>query len=197
MKYNFDHDTSWDYLLKMFNAHLPANEAWNKLIEFHEKKAPKTYWAKLKEIDLAAEQIVIKDWLQELVKRSPLPETVSALWVGMFKHMREEKEVYMIYLTGSDSYTKDDIEWASDPSYLPEDRYAIPATLNEIEGLIQKDKTDYHFLDWILPVAYCAFILDEIIRTSLDKKLFLTHKPELFFATGHDSGDYLDLSVLK
>lgn len=197
MKFNFDHDKSWDYLVKLFNSHLPVNEAWVKLIEFHEKDAPKTYWSKLKSMDLASEKELLKDWLQDLVSKHPLPASVSALWVGMFKHTQDEKEMYVIHLTGADTYSKDDIVWASTPSYLPADRYAVPGILNEINSLIEKDKTDYHFLDWILPVAYSAFIFDEVIRTSLDKKLFLKHKPELFFVTGHDEGDYLDLTPIK
>ncbi len=197
MKYNFDHDKSWDCLTKLFNAKSPVNEAWKKLIEFHEKNAPKTYWTKLKSLDLAAEKEVLKGWMEDVVKRSPIPATVSALWVGMFKHTKDDKEMYVIYLSGADTYTKDDIDWAADLTYLPEDRYAVPGILNEINSLIEKDKTDYHFLDWILPVAYSAFILDELMRSSLDKTLFLKHKPELFFATGHDSGDYLDLTSIK
>ena len=197
MKNNFDHDNSWQQLTKLFDSHLPINEAWTKLIEFHEKKAPKTYWDKLKNLDLAAEKEVLKDWLQDLVIKSPIPDTVSALWLGMFKHTQDGKEMYVIYLAGSDSYNKDDIIWANTPSYLPENRYAVPGILNEINNLIEKDKTDYYFLDWILPVAYSAFIFDEIIRTSLDKKLFLKHKTELHFTTGHDSGDYLELTSIK
>lgn len=197
IKNNFDHEISWEQLTKLFDAHLPVNEAWTKLIEFHEKKAPKTYWDKLKSLDLAAEKEVLKDWLQDLVTKSPIPETVSALWVGIFKHTQDGKEMYVIYLAGADTYSKDDIIWTSTPSYLPENRYAVPAILNEINDLIEKDKTDYYFLDWILPVAYSAFILDEVIRTSLDKKLFLKHKAELHFTTGHDSGDYLDLTSIK
>jgi hypothetical protein len=197
LKNNFDHDSSWEQLTKLFNSHLPINEAWTKLIEFHEKLAPKTYWDKLKSLDLAAEKEVLKDWLQDLATKSPIPETVSALWVGMFKHQQDGKEMYVIYLAGADNYSKDDIIWTSTPSYLPENRYAVPGILNEINELIEKDKTDYYFLDWILPVAYTAFILDEVIRTSLDKKLFLKHKAELHFTTGHDSGDYLDLTSIK
>jgi len=204
LKNNFDHDSSWEQLTKLFNSHLPVNEAWTKLIEFHEKLAPKTYWDKLKSLDLASEKEVLKDWLQDLASKSPIPETVSALWVGLFKHTQDGlpageagKEMYVIYLAGADNYSKDDIIWTSTPTYLPENRYAVPGILNEINDLIEKDKTDYYFLDWILPVAYSAFILDEVIRTSLDKKLFLKHKAELHFTTGHDSGDYLDLTSIK
>lgn len=197
MKYNFDHDKSWDCLTKLVDAKLPVNEAWIKFIDFHEKNAPKTYWDKLKSMDLASEKEVIKGWLEDLAKNSPIPASVSALWVGMFKHTQDDKEMYVIHLVGADAFSKDDIIWASTPSYIPQDRYAVPGILNEINSLIEKDKTDYHFLDWILPVAYSAFILDEVIRTSLDKSLFLKHKPELFFATGHDEGDYLDLTSIK
>ena len=197
MKYNFDHDTSWDYFLKLLKSDLSVNERWIKLIEFHEKSAPKTYWTKLKSMDLSAEKELLNGWLGELVTKSPLPASVTALWIGIFKHMQDEKEMYVIYLSGADTYTKGDIDWAADLTYLPKDRYAVPGTLNEIDRLIEKDKTDYHFLDWILPIAYSAFIFEEIIRTMSDKKLFLHHKPELLFATGHDNGDYVDLSAIR
>lgn len=197
MKYNFDHDASWEQLLKIFKSDLPVTDAWKKVIEFHEKAAPKTYWEKLKSMDLAAEELLLKDWLEDLTKRAPIPASVSALWVGMFKHIQDDKEMYVIHLSGSDTYSKDDIVWASTPSYLPADRYAVPGILNEMNSLIEKDKTDYHFLDWILPIAYIGLIFDSIIKNSLDKSLFLKHKPELFFTAGHDSGDYLDLSSIK
>src|SRR3989344_2806408 len=183
---NFNYDKSWEHLLKIFKSQLPVNEAWIKFIEFHEKNAPKTYWAKLKSFDLAAEQVLLKDWMEDIVKRSPLPDAVVALWLGLVKFKKEDKEMYAIYLSGATTYTKNDTDWLADLSYLPEDRYAVPGILNELHEIIQKDKTDYEFLDWILPVAYNAFMLDELIRTSLDKTLFLKHKPELFFATGHD-----------
>ena len=73
--------------------------------------------------------------MEDLTKKSPIPATVAALWVGMFKHVQDDKEMYVIYLSGADTYTKDDIDWAKDLTYLPEDRYAVPGTLNEISAL--------------------------------------------------------------
>jgi len=130
-----------------------------------------------------------------------IPEGVSdyfALWIGIVKLVDNNKEVYAIYLTGSDSYDEDDIDWSTEPVYEPENRYVIVGVLNEIDEIIVNDNDgDYSFLDWILPLAYCALTFDDIISTKLNKKLFLNSKAKLFVSLGHDSGDYKDLSVIQ
>lgn len=72
-----------------------------------------------------------------------------------------------------------------------------PGVLNQIDEIVKSDNENYEFFDWILPLAYCALTLDEIIRTKLNKKVFLTSKDKLFVATGYDSGDYLKISNIK
>ncbi len=194
----FQHDKSWDNFESVFNLRLPIKDAWNKIIDFHEQTVPNSYWTSLRLLDIEAEQVEIKEWLEQLVTKSPIPDTVVALWLGITKLLEDEKEVYVIYLIGADSYEEEDIEWAMEPTYDPENKYGIPGVLNQIgEITISGDKDDYEFLDWILPIAYCALTLDEIIRTKLNKNLFLKSRPKLFVTTGHDSGDYKELSPIE
>jgi hypothetical protein len=193
----FQHDKSWDSLTTIFASKLTAKDAWNKFIDFHEQTTPKPYWTALRQLDIDKEQADIVEWLQHLVTTSPLPDSVVALWVGILKFADNDKEIPAIYLAGADNYDKDDIDWACDPIYFPENRYAQPPLLQQIDDIAKTDEDNYEFLDWILPLAYCALTLDEIIRTKLNKKLFLTSKDKLFVATGHDSGDYLDISSIE
>lgn len=194
---DFQHDKSWENLQTVFNSKLTIKDAWNKVIDFHEQTISKPYWTALRQLDLENEQIEIKNWLEKLVTTSPLPESVVALWIGILKFADNDKEIPAIYLVGADTYQKDDIDWACDPTYMPDNRYVHPGVLIQIDDIIKTDEDNYEFFDWLLPLAYCALTFDEIYRTKLNKKLFLTSKDKLFAATGHDSGDYLDLSIIE
>jgi hypothetical protein len=194
---DFQHDQSWDSFTTILASKMTAKNAWNKFIDDHEKAVSKSYWAQLRQIDIEAEQTDILNWLQQIVTDNPIPKTIVAFWIGIVKFAGGDKEISTIYFAGADTYDKDDIDWACDPTYLPENRYAQPSLLQEIDDIARSDEDNYEFLDWILPVAYCAFTFDEIIRTKLDKNLFLKTKDKYFVAVGHDSGDYIDVTPIK
>lgn len=193
----FQHDQSWNILTAIFSQKLSAKDAWNKLLDEHEKLVPKNYWTRLRTIDVEAEQTDIVNWLHGIATENQIPATVVALWIGIVKFEDGVKETSTIYLAGADSYDKDDIDWACEPNYLPENRYAQLGSLLEIDDVVRADETDSEFLDWILPLAYCAFTFDEIARTKLNKRLFLQYKEKLFIAAGHDDGDYLGLTPIE
>ena len=193
----FHHDKSWDSLTTILATKLTAKDAWNMFIDFHEQTTPKPYWTALRQLDIDKDQADIVEWLQYLISASPIPDSVVALWIGILKFADNDKEIPAIYLAGADNYDKDVIDWACDPIYFPENRYAQPPLLQQIDDIAKTDEDNYEFLDWILPLAYCALTFDEIIRTKLNKKLFLTSKDKLFIATGHDSGDYLHISSIE
>ena len=193
----FQHEKSWNCLTETFASKLTAREAWNKFINFHDKSVPKSYWTTLQKLDIEEEQTEIVNWLQQLIAGDPIPEDVIAIWIGILKLVDGDKEIPTIYLAGTDTYDKDDIDWACDPTYLPKNRYVQPGILQQIDDIARADEENYELLDWILPVAYCTFTFDEIIRARISKKLFLKHKDTLYVAVGHDSGDYMDLSNIE
>ncbi len=192
----FQHDKSWETLKSIYELKLTAKEAWIKFIEFHEQTNPKTYWTNLKNLDIETEQIEIKEWVEQLIENNPLPKATVALWIGLLKLEDNEMEVPTIYIVGADIYDAEDIEWACAPTYLPENRYGQPALLKELDEIAKTDEDNYEFLDWILPLAYLTFTIDEIIRTKIDKTLFLKYHSRIHLAVGHDSGDYMDLSSI-
>lgn len=192
----FQHDKSWETLKSIYDLKLTAKEGWNKFIEFHEQTNPKTYWTNLKNIDIEPEQIELKEWLEQLIVNNPLPKETVTIWIGLLKLEDNEMEVPTIYLVGADTYDAENIDWACEPTYLPENRYGQPALLKELDEIAKTDEDNYEFLDWILPLAYLTFTIDEIIRTKIDKTLFLKYHSRLHFAVGHDGGDYMDLSSI-
>jgi len=194
---DFQHEQSWDNLTTILASRITAADAWNKFIDFHEQVVPKSYWNLLRQLDIEAEQMEIVAWLQQLVNDNPIPKGIVAFWIGLVKFADDDKEIPTIYIAGADVYDKDDIDWACEPTYLPEHRYVQPEGLQQIDYVVSTDKENYEFCDWILPIAYCAFIFDEIIRTKLDKKLFLKNKNKIFVSIGYDSGDYIALTPIK
>ncbi len=192
-----EHSKSWDLFINILALKLPAIEAWNKLLDAHQEYAPRPYWQELKDLEVEAQLESMNDWLNQIVTEEPIPDNVVAFWIGIVKFLDNTIEIPTIYLVGASSYDRDDIDWACNPTYLPENRYAQPDVLQEIDDIAKTSSEDYELLDWILPLAFCAFVLDEIITKNLDKRLFLRTHNEVYFAVGHDSGDYVDLSSLK
>lgn len=193
----FKHDTSWQKFEEIFNSKLPLKDGWNKLIDYHQNIKQKPYWTQLRAIDFEKEIADTKEWLEETIQENALPPETVALWVGLTKFVDEaENELYAMYLAGSDSYSKDDIEWAAEPIYNPESSYVLFETLNKIDALIKTDE-DYDFLDWILPISFSALLIDYVIRTNLNKKIILKHSKKLFVSVGHNGGDFMCLTPIK
>ncbi len=197
---SYTHEESWACLEEVFNAKLGINEAWNKIIDYHEQLKPKKYWAELRKLEVQKEQDEIAEWIDQVVLGAPLPDSVKALWIGITNIWDEEtnKEYYAVFIQGADSYDAEDIEWTSAPSYDPDDNFGIMDSLNQITDIIKTDSDDFSFLDWILPIAYCVLTMDEIIRKKkLDRSLFLKNRDKLFVSAGFDDGDYMNLTAIE
>lgn len=197
MKYS--HDKSWDKFQEVFTNKESVQAKWESFIKYHEEIKPKEFWKDILDINLESEQDEILEWIQNIFKHEPIPESVTGIWIGIAKLWDEEnqEEFYALYLQGAEQYDKEDIEWATEPDYEPEleRKYFIPEGLNELDDLIRGDE-DYSFLDWILPLVYSSMILDNLIQNKIDKKL-LKNNDELGVTTGFDSGDFQALSPLK
>lgn len=195
---NFEHSNSWDNFEKVVKSGTSIKDGWDQIIDFHKNIKEKNYWIDLKKLHLQAEQKEIKDWLESTVTEEPFDKNIVSFWIGINKFLDDaENEVYAIYLAGCESYDKEDAEWATEPTYLPESRYFISEVLNEIDKRIKEDKEDYSILDWILPLAYASLTLNDLIKNRLDISKFLKHRDKIFVTTGHDGGDYMNLNSIE
>jgi hypothetical protein len=196
---NFEHDSSWDKLTELIESGQTTKTSWNHFIDFHADIKAKPYWANLKILDFDEEQVEIKNWIESLATKNPLDNDIISIWIGInrFTTKHADEPFYAMYLVGSKDYNDNDIEWATDPKYLPDDRYFISKALNDIDEEIKEDKEDFSYLDWILPLAYNALTLTEIIDSKLDKEKFLKFQEQIFVATGHDSGDFVNLKPIE
>lgn len=188
------YDLSWDYLENLFSKKLPAEKAWEKFIRFQENIVSKNYWESIKKIDVTTEKTELTNLFHHLMKSSPLEDNVTALWIGIIRLEYNDKDTPVIYITGSDSYNPDNIDWACSCIYQPDNRYFILDGLIEIDNEIKTDENDFEFLDWILPLSYCTFLLDDIFRNDIDLKLLPENK--IYITVGYDSGDYIHLTPI-
>jgi hypothetical protein len=196
---DFTHDKSWDTFEKILKKRLPLQDSWKQFIDFHKKIKAKKYWTKLLSHNYSQEQKEITEWLNELAEKNPIQGSVKALWIRIAQlyDKKEKKEFYAYYLQGANKYEEDDIEWVRKPIYNPDERYFVPDILNSIRDIIKKDKKDFSFLDWILPLAYSSFLFDNILRSELDKAKFIRSKKQLFVSIGYDGGDFIGLAPIK
>lgn len=194
---DFQHDQSWNNLMEVLDSKLPIKESWNRIINFHESIISKPYWSSLRQLDFETEQDEICNWLEQLVIKSPVPQNILAFWIGITKMKYKSKILPTIYVVGSKSYDNDNIEWACNPVYEPDNRYALPEILAEIDKILKSDKGNYEFFDWLFPMAYCSLTFDDIIRSKLKKELFLNGRKRLFITVGHDEGDFVNVSTIE
>lgn len=197
---DYSYDKAWEAFESIFNAKTGIRESWNKMIDYLESIKPNDYWAELRELDVDGEQEDIKDWMEQIAENSPVPKSAVALWIGITKLWDEETqtEYAAIYLGGAKKYDAEDIDWAADLSYQPEENYGIVQVLTNVGDIISPDTENFDFLDWILPLSYCSFTIDEIIRTkTINAQLFLRGRKQLFVTTGFDEGDFVNLSLIE
>jgi|GEM_PF-2589910 len=194
----YDHTESWQKLQELLAAKLPIAEAWKSIIDFHAAIKPKPYWETIRHLKVEDEQKDIIGWMEQILSDSPLHKSILALWIGLSRIWDEEseKEYYAIYLQGADKYDPEDIDWADEPRYDPENNYGLVGILTEVNDLIKEDEqADYEFLDAVLPLCYCALSFDEIIRNKqLDPSLFSRARQGLYITVGFEEGHHVDIS---
>ncbi|MFC0516661.1 hypothetical protein ACFFGT_20810 [Mucilaginibacter angelicae] len=199
---SISYDTALGNLQSVINSNLPLEESWGKIIDFYSDLLPADYWNTLKQINVGVDQADLTAWMERLVTESPLPRDIIAIWIGIVKILDcddngIDKEVYAIYLTGSDKYDSEDADWAVNPIYDPENRYIIPDVLNLTDEIIKNDLENYAFLDYILPLAYCALAITDIIKGRVNKNYFLKHQKSIFVSVGFDNGDWINLAPIN
>jgi hypothetical protein len=201
------HDKAWGNLETVLNSKLAINDSWNKIIDLESDLVPADYWAQLRTLNVQADQDNILKQLERVITDSPMPENIIALWIGIIKlwDEKESKEYYSMYLAGSDSYDVEDADWAADPAYFSPNCYISSEVLNSVDHIIAVDRNNYSFLDWILPIAYTALTVSDIIERRLNKSLFLKYKKGLFFTkskeslfvtVGYDDGDFISIQSI-
>jgi len=193
MEYN--HEDSWQKFEEILSYEIPAIEKWHQLVDYHIKKGDNEIAVLLKGIDVDNDVTELRDWLKGTFEQEPIPIGIVGLWFGIFKMLKDENELYVVYCAGSNQYNKNDVEWASEPDYQPRDSYFVADGLNELLRIITGSGDDFAFFDWIFPLAYCSFAFSEVIMDKKAKDMGLD-VDQIHVVCGYDDGDYIELTKL-
>ena len=79
-------------------------------------------------LDWASAARQLGEWLVQLVNTEPPPKSIRGLHFGLF----ETAEGFTLYVTGADSYDRNDPDWACANDWWPEGRYVNIALFAEL-----------------------------------------------------------------
>lgn len=78
---------------------------------------------------------IIEKWFEKLNEKEKIPANITAINFGIF----ESDKNYILYLIGSETYDKNDDEWATEVHYEPKIKYL---ELNGTKNLDWKEVQD-------------------------------------------------------
>ena len=168
-----------------------------RLIDVCEAAQPHRDWAKLRALPYA-DLSPLAAWIQRPFLNDPPAEPLRGLWFGLFNPYTSDDEPSAdIYVCGSQRFdpNPDSYDWAVDPYWWPEDRYARSTVLAEIYRIAYRKKGLENDAEYPLCLGYGAFAVRELLGM-IDPKLLLGKSDELGIAVGFDSGDFILLGRL-
>lgn len=195
-------DALFDYLEALLAADQSAEMRWAQLIDYLQEKAPQPYWEQLRELDIPLALAGIERAFHEIEAGAVLEPEIVAIWVGLLQFLGddEESELYALYSQPTKGYNADDLEWACEVDDQPKGYITLPI-LDEAIGIIKEaqanDANARMLLDWLLPLAFAGFILDELSRDGRLPFRPTNAAGQLYLTVGHDSGDGVNLTPIR
>ncbi|NQU54591.1 MAG: hypothetical protein HQ522_18880 [Bacteroidetes bacterium] len=190
-------DSTWEKFELLVASRKPTSICMLELIKALEPEMNKDTYIKLSKLDYSFEVGEVREQLIKELTASPLPETIKGIWFGINTYLDKEnnKENYAFYLSGSEYFDNDNIEWASEFDYETSSGIFLLGTLNEIISIIKKDKKIIEIGDWIFPIAYYSFIIINCLQDNQFRNIISKNNKEISIAIGYDEGDYLNLNI--
>jgi hypothetical protein len=166
------------------------------LIDAHAKEYPDADWSPYYEIPYDSEiPYLQKGWFPSVIANDPPARIpVAGLWFGLFQPVkgigRNRETVADFYVAGARQFILDGSQdWAVEPEYLPEGRYADSGVLAAIyRAAYGKPGGLGVKAEQYLCLGYVAFAL-KFILADIDLGLILSSSNTVGVAVGWDSGD--------
>jgi hypothetical protein len=132
--------------------------------------------------DVAGEVVGLRDTLEEVMRREPVPPEVRFIWLGLFDARDEETDapVAGFYVGGGtgDAPEMDGAEGRL--TYLPEARYLISPLLDAIQAASERDGYDPTLMSYALVFGAAALLARHATEGLLDDRALVV---------GFDEGD--------
>jgi hypothetical protein len=180
------------WILRELQDHRPLGESVNRLIDHCEDLRPHPHWASFRQLPFNDVHPIV-EWLERPFRDEPPTIPLRGLWFGLFNPLSDSEEVLAdIYVSGSTRFDPDPLsnEWAVDPEWWPDSRYAESGVLADIYRLAYGPEGLANDAEYPLCLGYGALVVREALRL-LAPGLLLGQAPSLGVAVGFDSGDFV------
>src|SRR5262249_41990318 len=122
-------------------------------------------WQEMRKLDFEGELPHLRAWLGDVLASEPPGAEIQAYWFGLFNYLEDGVESCDLYVAGSDHFDPDDLspDWAVNPSYFPEGRYADSRALAALhQGLALADENAFEFGDYTLCLGYACLVVARV-----------------------------------
>ena len=187
----FDIAKSHDEVVAVLASDASVSDGMSQLIDFCADQESWLGWSALRTLDFTADAKRLKRWLTGVLTKEPPQENIKAFWFGLFNPIVDDKATCGMYMAGSKIFDAADetFDWACDPDYLPNGRYAKSQVLDEIYRKVDRPKGSVsEYGEYVLCLGFVGLIIRTLADT-IDAETWLGNSKARAVAIGFDSGD--------
>jgi hypothetical protein len=163
-------------------------------IERLEAWRPSPAWSKLRSVAWADDLAASALWFAELLENDAPSGDISGLWFGLFRPVRDDRDVSDFYVSGSRSAPAPD--WPCDIDWWSDGRYRCSEALRAAADAEPPDDDE---LRWVIDYGVSLLhVGSSIVRllSLVPPSLWLGESSVRHVALGHDSGVSNDVAVI-
>ena len=195
----FDIEAANECLAQVFASDVSPADGMPALIDFCTKLEKWRGWSAIRKLDYGADCRRLQKWLDTVLTKEPPSKSIKAYWFGMFNPVVDGETTCGIYVAGSNTFDADDdsFEWACDPAYFPNRRYAQSQVLDEIYRRVKSAKGDVpSYGEYVLCLGYAGLTVKSLAQKAVTE-VWLGSKKQRAVAVGFDSGDGFLLGEIR
>lgn len=179
-------------------------DGWRTLLKEAAAMQPADVWKTLEGLDVGDDLAYREIWFKMLLRTEPPPESVRAFWFGIFDRSGEKKgeSLATLYACGSERYELEnryDFDWAVNPKWFPERRYASSDILDAISREANRMKSGElrEALSYFLTLGYASLLVRFTVGAISKAKAPYLSRTKRPLAVGFDSGDGVFIGVVS
>ncbi len=180
----------------------PVDAGMAQWLDYCQKAAPRHrgVWRRLRKLDYTDDVRELTQWLLDLLKREPPPQTINGLWFGLYNPILDDgAPTCQMYFAGSTHFDSrsESNEWVCELSDRPVGGYPRSRVLSELYRAVEAiDGDNITCLgEPFLCHGYLALLVSAWCSGPLRKHLIGT-APARAVVIGHDSGDFYRMAIL-
>ncbi|HVU16463.1 MAG TPA: hypothetical protein VHD32_06040 [Candidatus Didemnitutus sp.] len=135
----FDPDKFFDELSAAIRTRKPFPEGLGTMIDWCSNHLPHDDWSKIRSLDVSGDEEAARNWIPEVLKKSPCPFEIRALYFGLAEKCSSEDEEYAdLYVAFMGQYDPADQEaqWVFGKQRHYPDHASLNVTTLKSAGLI-------------------------------------------------------------